>query len=77
MVDPEPSDSSSDSDNEVSKIIEVFSDSDVEEMKVEPKMDIVVREKLILKIPRSISLRRNKGLKAITVIIIISLAIMC
>jgi hypothetical protein len=56
----------------VQEIIEVSSDRDLEEfagfepvMEVEPEMDIVVREKLILKTQESISIGRNKGLKAI------------
>jgi hypothetical protein len=48
MVDTEPLDSSSDSDDGVPKIVEVFSDSDVEEfvefepvIVIEPVLDII------------------------------------
>jgi hypothetical protein len=55
MVDSEPSDSSSDSDDGVPELIEVFSNSDAKEsefepvVEVEPEMDNVVRDRLILK----------------------------
>jgi hypothetical protein len=81
IVDPEPLDSTSDSDDGVPEIIRVSFDSDVEEfvefepmMEVELEIDIAVREKLILKIPRPIS--RSRGLKAIMMITVMPLVVM-
>jgi hypothetical protein len=76
-------DSSSDSGDEVLEIIEASSDSEVEKfvefesvMEVEPVLDIVGLGEVDFKDPGLISLGRNRGLRAITVIPMMPLEIL-